>query len=307
MNAMSEDTFEKSFQVTHSAKLNLSNICGSVEIYSGDGDTIQVKAIKNGHTGDGKRTQIEILQEVDGTVKAVTHFPDGGWSWLFLSRPCEVDYVVKVPHQCSLIVKTVSSTVSASDVDGTCNVKSVSGDITLHNQTGSMVIHTISGEINGEHVIGPVDLNTISGDVRLKDSRLSSIHARTVSGTLEIHTPLIDGPYQFKSISGDVHLVVPPETRCTVDLHSISGELSSAFPVLGFSQDHGNQTMNVQGGGINVTLNSVSGSLTLDSDGKILPIPATPDLASAEERRTVLEGISRGEMTLEEGLTRLKA
>lgn len=306
MDAMSDDIYERSFRVSQVAKLMLNNICGSVEILSGDSDRIQVKAIKNVHTGDGKRTHVEILQKADGTVKAVTRFPGGGWSWLFGSRPCEVDYVVTVPHLCALNIKTVSSTVSASHVDGTCEVKSVSGNIALHDQAGVLVIHTVSGEITGERITGSVDLDTISGNVRLEDSRLPSIHARTVSGTLQIQTPLNDGPYQFKSISGEVGLVVPPATRCTVDLHSVSGELRSALPVLGSSREHGNQTIHVQGGGIHVSLNSVSGNLSLDSIGDILPVAAAPGFTSAEDRLKVLEGIARGEMSVEEGLTRLK-
>ncbi len=92
------ETIEKTFKVTAPARLLVNNIRGSVEIARGDEGVIQISAIKHSHSGDEKRTQIEITQEADGTVKAATHYPDGGWNWMFGSQPCEVDYVMKAPQ-----------------------------------------------------------------------------------------------------------------------------------------------------------------------------------------------------------------
>jgi hypothetical protein len=306
MDAMSEDKYEKCFQVAQPAKVNVSNIRGSVEILSGQDGTIQVTAVKNTHSGDGRRTEIEISKEADGTVRVTTHFPEGGWNWLFGSRACNVDYIVKVPHECSLKVNNFSSTLCVKGIEGACDVKSVSGDIALHDLKGTMHIHTISGEIDGENIAGPLNLETISGDMTLKGSSLPSIDARTVSGSLHAQTQLTDGPYHFRSISGDVHLTLPPMTRCTAELHTVSGDLISAFPIQGYIHDHGNQTINVQGGGVNLSLNSVSGNLSLDSNEEIPPDPAVTGSANAKDRRKVLAGIERGELTVEEGLIELK-
>ena len=303
---MSEDKYEKCFQVSQSAKVNLSNSRGSVEILSSEDGTIQVNAVKNAHTGDGNRTGIEISQEADGTVRVATRFPESGWNWLFGSRACIVDYIVKVPHACSLKVNNISSTLYVKGIEGACDVKSVSGDIDLHDLHGPLHIHTISGEIEGENIAGPLDLETISGDMTLKGASLPSIDARTVSGSLHAQTQLSDGPYHFRSISGDVHLTLPPMTRCTAELHTVSGNLISAFPMQGYLHGHGNQTINVQGGGVNLSLNSVSGNLSLDSNEEIPPAPAAMGSANAEDRRRVLAGIEHGELTVEEGLTQLK-
>jgi hypothetical protein len=303
---MSEEKTEQSFQVSQPAKLNISNICGSVEIRPGEDGIIQVTAIKRTHTGDEKRTEVVITQEADGTVKAATRFPDGSWNWLFGSHPCDVDYSVKAPRQCSLKLNGVSSTTSAEGFEGSCDVNSVSGDVMLRDLTGAIRIHIISGDADGERISGSLDLDTVSGDLAMKDSNLSSIKANTVSGTLQIHTLLTEGPYNFKSISGNVDLKIPPETRFTAELHSISGDLISAFPITDHSRKHGTQTINIQGGGVNVSLKSVSGNLTLESDGQIPPAPAAEGTVSAADRRDVLERIERGEITVEEGLDKLK-
>ena len=303
---MSEN-IEKTFSVASPARLSVSNIRGSVEIHPGEDGVIQVTAIQQPHTGDEKRTGIEIAQEADGTVKAATRFPDGGWNWLFGSQPCEVDYVVKAPRQCSLKLNGVSNTVLAEGFEGSVSVNSINGEITLRDLTGSVRIHTVSGEADGEHIAGSLSLDTVSGDVALKESALSSIKANTVSGDMRIHTSLKEGPYDFKSVSGQVRLSVPPDTHCTGELHSVSGDLVSAFPVTGYSRHHGSQTINVQGGGVKISMNSVSGDLSLDCDGEIPPAPEPLKTVSSEERRAVLERVERGEMTVDEALGHLHA
>ena len=103
------ETIEKTFTVSSPARLNLSNIRGSVEIRPGDEGVIQVTAVKQTGSGDARRTEIELSQDADGTVKVATHFPDAGWGWLIGSFPCRVDYVVRAPRRCSLNIKGVSN------------------------------------------------------------------------------------------------------------------------------------------------------------------------------------------------------
>jgi DUF4097 and DUF4098 domain-containing protein YvlB len=302
--AMSE-TVEKSFSVPSPARLTVKNIRGSVKILPGEDGIIQVTATKQTLARDEKRTEIELTQEADGTVKAATRFPDGSWNWLFGSQPCEVDYTVKAPRQCSLKLNGVSNSILAEGFKGDATMSSVSGDITLRDLTGSVRIRTVSGDVEGEHLNGELELDTVSGDVSLKESVLPSIKTKTVSGDIRLHTSLAEGPYDFKSVSGDFCLTVPPDTHCTAELHSLSGDLVSVFPRSGYSRQHGSQTVTVQGGGVKISLSSVSGDLRLDCDGEIPPALDPEKTKSSEDRLTVLERVERGEMTVDEALNKL--
>lgn len=164
---------EKTFSVASPAHLNLINIGGSVEIRPGADWEIHVTATKNANTGDTQRTEIEFSQEMDGTVKVATRFPEGAWSWLFGSLPCRVDYVVKAPRKCCLKINAVSSEILAEE---------------------------------------------------------------------------FDSKFSFQA-----------------ELHAITGNLSTKLPATSISQQNGNQTIEVQGGGVRVTLQSVSGNLSLAS------------------------------------------
>jgi hypothetical protein len=301
------ETFEKTFTVAASSRLSINNIRGSVEIAPGDEGVIQITAVKHSHSGDEKRTQIEISQEADGTVKAATHYPDGDWTWMFGSQPCEVDYVVRAPRDCSLKLNGVSNSVRVEGFEGEVNINSVSGEITLRDLNGSVRIHSVSGDTDGEKLGGALVVDTVSGDVYLKECSLPSIHGKTVSGDIQISTPLASGPYDFKSVSGDVRLNLPPNTQCSGELNTLSGDLISAFPISGSSSHHGSQSVNIQGGGVRITLNSVSGDLSLDTNGEIFSSPNLSSSITSEERRNVLERVERGDLSVEQALGILQA
>jgi DUF4097 and DUF4098 domain-containing protein YvlB len=277
------EIIEKTFIVTSPAHLNLSNIRGSVEIRPGEDGIVHVTATKDGHSGDANRTEIELSQDPDGTVKVATRFPEGAWSWLFGSFPCRVDYVVQAPRNCFLKVNTVSSGIIAKGFEGDFSFHSVSGEMTLRELSGPVKVNTISGEVelaeltgglrmttvsgkvSGKRIRGAVQMNTISGKISLEESSLPSVDATTVSGGMVYQTAFSEGPYRFNSVSGDVELLVPPETHCSAELHAISGKLFTKLPATSIARQNGNQTVEIQGGGVRVYLSSVSGNLSLAS------------------------------------------
>jgi Putative adhesin len=278
--SMSE-TIEKTFTVSSPARLVVKNIRGSVDVRSGEENVIHVIAVKHTGSGDAKRTEIELIQEADGTVKAATRFPDIAFGWLFGSHPCEVDYTITAPSQCSLEVRGVSNEALAEGFKGEFKFNSVSGETTLRKLNGPVKVNTVSGEVkleeingeihlnsvsgevNGKRVAGAVHMDTVSGDIELKESNAPSAESTTVSGKVEIETPLGAGPYRFNSVSGEVSLKVPAETHCSAEMHSVSGNLRVDLPTTSQSRGGGTQTVEVQGGGVKVYLSSVSGDLLL--------------------------------------------
>jgi DUF4097 and DUF4098 domain-containing protein YvlB len=277
------EIIDKTFTVGSPARLNLTNIRGSVEIRTGEEGVIHVTASKDASSGDSERTEVELSQESDGTVKVATRFPEGAWSWLFGSFPCRVVYVVQAPRNCALKINAVSSDIHAEGFEGEFSLQSVSGrmslrsltgpvrintvsgDVELEDLTGDLRLTTVSGKVSGKRISGPVQLNTVSGKVSLEESDLASVDATTVSGGMVYQTAFGAGPYRFNSVSGDVELLVPLETRCSAELRAISGKLFTKLPATSISQHNGNQTAEIQGGGVKIHLHSVSGNLSLAS------------------------------------------
>ncbi|MBI4732990.1 MAG: DUF4097 family beta strand repeat protein [Chloroflexi bacterium] len=277
------EKIEQFFQVSQPARLEVSNIRGSTEVRAGEDDVIHVEAVKQPSSGDEKRTEIQVSQQADGTVKVKTHFPEVSLGWLIGSQPCRVDYVITAPRACALKINGVSNDTLVEGFDGECAVNSVSGDLDLARLTGDlsasvvsgeleleavtgkMKLNAVSGDISGKHLSGTLDLNTVSGNVELKESSLASLEANVTSGGVEVETALSEGPYRFHSVSGDVRLKVPPETHCTAELHSLSGGIKVGLPQASTMRRNGRQVAEVGGGGVLVYVNSVSGNLSLKS------------------------------------------
>src|SRR5512133_1758411 len=173
---MSQEKFQKTFQVSSSVRVDLSNIRGSVDVRPGEGNLVEVTAVKYTDSGNADATEIELSQALDGNVKIATHFPDGWWLWLVGSKPCRVDYIVKVPQGSKLKLKGVENSVLVDGLEGEFSVTSVSGDLTLQKLSGPMRVNIVSGDVSISGLSGAFDFVTVSGNLELGDGRLTSIN-----------------------------------------------------------------------------------------------------------------------------------
>jgi hypothetical protein len=319
---MSEETIEKTFQVADPARLIISNIRGSIIIEVGEAGVIEVKAVKHDNFNSDRFT-VEMSQADDGTVRVETRSTE---SWFgFMSHPPKVDYTVRVPQGTDLKVSCVSSTLNVSGLEGVFKFKTVSGDMHLEKLTGSFKFGAVSGDITGSHLAGSLDLNTVSGRVSLTDSTFPSADVSTVSGGLILQTPVSDGPYQFNSVSGSVRMLVPADTHCNVELHSVSGNIRSSLPATATKSGHGLKETQIQGGGTLLRLKSVSGGVSIEAEGMPAtsvraaepaaaePVPPVPPVESVHpgsdaspSTSEILQRIERGELTVEEALKLMK-
>ena len=105
---MSDETIEKTFQVTAPARLIISNVRGSVAIQPGEANVIEVKAVKHGNF-DNDRNRVEMTQDADGSVRVETRSNEAMFG--FFSYPPKVDYFVRVPQGIHLEASCISSTL----------------------------------------------------------------------------------------------------------------------------------------------------------------------------------------------------
>ena len=316
---MSDDIMEKTFQVTAPARLSVSNIRGSVTVQPGDPGVIHATAVK--HNGfDGGKYSVEMVQNADGSVRVETRSHESMFG--FLAHPPKVEYTLRVPQEIQLDVTCISATVDARSLSGKFKLRTVSGRINLADLSGQLNLNTVSGDISGTNLTGPLEVEAVSGRVQALDSSFATASVSTVSGNMHLQTALQDGPYNFSSVSGNVHLVVPEDTRCSAELKSVSGNIRSSFPATTSRLGHGLKIVQVQGGGTAVRMKSVSGSLSIEVEG----VPAVPMTAEApavhehpvqpehshqhEEAQLstaeILQRIERGEMSVDEAIRQMK-
>jgi len=316
---MSQEISEGNFRVGVPARLLVSNIRGSVLVSStiapkdetdeeltGEERLIRVSAVKHLESGSSEHTAVEIYQEADGRVIVRTRFQESDWlSWFFSGRrPCKIDYQIQVPAECDLEVKCVSSSAQIEGLKGNISARTVSGKLTLNQIRGHIEATSVSGRIDGQALTGPAHLDTVSGDIHLKECDLESIEAKSISANLVTQSPLSQGPYHFKSVSGNVRLIVPAQTGCEVNFKHISGRFECDLPATRRSLRSGVISALVQSGGPQVSFHTISGKLRLSLAQGQYSMPAESKPA-VENNHQVLEQIARGELSAEEGLKAL--
>lgn len=338
------EVFERTFPVGDAGELVLSNISGTVEIRSWDYPEIKVAGTKR--TGgllpwvspeEGFRaTRIEMEHEGSRVVVRTTRHRDGFWGFVqWLGGVAQVDYVVRVPRRCNVVVDLVAGHLNVDEVRGNVIARTVSAGTLLRHLTGNLATSTVSGGVSAEDISGKAALRTVSGGIRAAHSRFSSLTCQTVSGRVELETPLEpDGSYEFQTVSGNVELVVPRDTRCSAELQSMSGTIRSTLPAQLREVNRGHWRAEINGGGTRVNVKSVSGSLRFAEPrvpgalpaGAVQPAvhptpPSPPAPAGAgaggerqgpEERvdresimMMILSAVERGELTVEEAAEKL--
>ena len=93
--------------------------------------------------------------------------------------------------------------------------------------------NSVSGDVSVTGAQGRVRAGSVSGDVKLDKLRATSIHASTVSGSVEATVDALSGSgdLSFKSVSGDVTLELPKDFSADLSMSSVSGRLDTDFPM----------------------------------------------------------------------------
>lgn len=131
----------------------------------------------------------------------------------------------------SLEVAGASGDVTAGTVENSMTVRLASGDLEAGAIGGRADVVTASGRVRLRRVGRAVDAKTASGDIILGEVG-GDCSTRTASGRTLVAR--FEGSHlQAKTVSGDVRVGVPSGRRYSLSLQSLSGEVSTEFPVSG--------------------------------------------------------------------------
>lgn len=305
---------EQAFSVAEEARLKLSNVRGHVVIHASEAaNQILVKATLDPESGDAERTQVEMRQEENGEVVVKTHYTEPFWGFFNRLQPCRVDYDVTVPANCKVNASSVSGSMAVTGVHGVLELSTISGELEITDTGGELSVSTVSGGLTGHGLAGRLKARSVSGSVRLEGQALETIDASTVSGGIQLNSPLSIGPYKFHTVSGNVHWQMPAIAPCTVEMHTVSGSAhSNMLAAHSYTSGRGH-IFQVRGGGTLIPFSSVSGSIYLmgpeEQPAEPQPEDAkqAPQAAQRPDVHTVLDMIEKGEMTAEEGLAALQS
>ena len=155
---------------------------------------------------------------------------------------CDVD---------ELRASVASGDVRAATVRGMFRVNSASGDIKANSVTDTEV-NTASGTVRLGRVIRNMRLNAASGNVYVDEIGESAI-CKVASSDVRIGA-FTGTEIRHKSMSGDLHLGIPPRRTIELDFSSVSGRLRNRLP-----KGDGSPSEKL----LNISVTAVSGDLTL--------------------------------------------
>jgi len=134
----------------------------------------------------------------------------------------------------AVAVETVAGSARVRTGSGSVRIEAVSGDLQLRSGSGGMELGSVDGSVDAQTGSGDLRLRhggaalrvkSGSGDVSVGDAP-DDLRATTASGDVRIETAS-RGEVHVRAASGDLRVGVPSGTSAWVDVHTISGRLSS--------------------------------------------------------------------------------
>ena len=232
------ETIEKSFAVKSGGTFYLKSDSGSIEIESHGRDMVEIEVEKKGRNIDD--FVVEFSQ--DGNDVRVSGERDGS----YFKRSANVHFLVKIPKDYNVNLKTGGGSIELADLKGTVDAKTSGGSISLGRIEGDVDVDTSGGSIRVDEVAGNIDAHTSGGSIKAKITKQPTADCRlTTSG-------------------GSVTVYLAPEIAVDLDASTSGGSVSSELDVTGkIKPRHIKGTIN--GGGPDLELHTSGGSVRVKS------------------------------------------
>lgn len=235
--------FEKSYNLPAGATIQVDSVSGDISVNGYAGSSIHVKAIKEGQDKD--KVQV-VDSSTSNHLELKAEYPHN------CNCDASIRFIVEVPSGTEYLFDTLTT---------------ASGDIAVSGVKGTVNLRSASGDLTGRQISGKLDANTASGDVKL-DQIVGSVVAKSVSGDVEVNLEQLQGSYPltFKSVSGDVVVKAPANLDAEIEMKTLSGDLSTDFPLTIQSAQFGSQkgaTGRIGQGTHKIEVKTVSGDVRL--------------------------------------------
>ena len=129
------EKFTQSYKVGDGAALDLSHLSGDIRVTGGSGAEIKIEATKRVRHRDpeeAKRLLAALridVNNLNGRVEVRTIYPRRGSFGNNISA--SVDYVIAVPADATVSLKSISGDISVTSVKGEVRAETVSGDVNI--------------------------------------------------------------------------------------------------------------------------------------------------------------------------------
>ena len=277
--------FERKFQVSSGADLQVFTRSGDITLHSGPAGTISI--VGRIHVGDrwftnGRKSEVEEIEknppvQQSGNFVRIDYVNHTNIS---------IDYEITAPPDTKVRTKSGSGDQTVDGMQAGVEVETGSGDVRFRDVSGEMRVHTGSGNIEARNAAGPLEARAGSGDITLEEKSKGDVRIETGSGNVEAHgvngglsastgsgDVRVEGipanSWSVKTGSGNAELRLPQDASFDLDASSSSGNLEVNHPVTTTVQGRVTDSRKsvrgkVRNGGPEVAVHTGSGNIRID-------------------------------------------
>jgi DUF4097 and DUF4098 domain-containing protein YvlB len=196
------------------------------------------------------------------------------------------DLEIKVPagsrlsidgFQADITVTRVSGNVAAESVNGSIEVSGGSKEVDVETVNGHLTVkapatrvraESVNGAVTVEGASGEVEATTVNGRLAVRGGTFDRATLETVNGAILLEGGLSgSGWVEIESVGGSVDLVMPGDVQADFTVSSFSGEIDNQIgPAAVRTSRYTSEkelTFSLGGGGTKVSINTLSGDVTL--------------------------------------------
>jgi hypothetical protein len=201
---------EKSVKVSKNQELFVHfKFAKNIEVKQWNQNRIEVKATVNLNNGEGDKHFSLKTSESGNQVKIYSDFGNyfkrkRNWNQ---NHTTEINYVVYVPKNASLKVKSISGSLAANSYYGNLTTELISGNITLKKYSGNMKLKTVSGDVDVAISKARINAKTVTGTI-YSDLKIDSEFSENKSYSSKVRGTVNNGSKELKmtSVSGNIYM-----------------------------------------------------------------------------------------------------
>jgi len=304
-HAAIESPIHRNFNVRPGGTLIIDADVGDIKVSVVGTPSVSVDVVRRARTSSRshaddlfKDLDVDFSQEGnDVRIRARYNHPT---SWFHWNNDLDVHFVVNVPAQYNVDLKTSGGDIVVSDLNGEVHARTSGGDVSLGRINGAVDAHTSGGDVSMAEGHTTAMLSTSGGDIKVGDATgalsvktsggsidirraQSDLKAHTSGGSIEIgdaggsidasssggsirarlsRQPRADS--KLSTSGGGITVHLAPSVALDIDAHTSGGDVASDVPVtiLG-KQNDSSLNGKLNGGGPKLVLRSSGGDIRL--------------------------------------------
>lgn len=252
-------TYDKRLDAPPNGQLTFRADVGSVAVVGHDAPEVVVHADLEG--SESFLSDFHISTE--RTPSGVTIFARRTHDYRFNTGPTHVRFTIEVPRNYPVDLDTSGGGLDVRNLNAAVRAATSGGGALVQSVAGTINVHTSGGRIDVADCTGDLDLDTSGGSIDIRNDD-GKVKAHTSGGGIRAQL-LANRGISLSTSGGTIIVLLPQDTRASVDAETTAGRVTSDFPLTTTeTEDRNHVRGTIGGGGAPISLHTSAGNIWLE-------------------------------------------